>query len=81
MFDYLYDAISLLWSWRWPEIPGEVTAVDIDRVQDSDGIETFRLAVAYKFRLAMMDPTLANRFGNQRCPPNRGSLPPVIAFG
>jgi hypothetical protein len=51
VFDDLYDAISLLWSWRWPEIPGEVTAVDVDRVQDSDGIETFRLAVAYKFSI------------------------------
>jgi Protein of unknown function (DUF3592) len=58
----LYDAISLLWSWRWPEIPGEITAVDVDRVQDSEGIETFRLAVAYKFSIGNDGPYTGESF-------------------
>ena len=62
MFTDLYDAVSLLWSWRWPEIPGEVTAVDVDRVQDSDGIETFRLAVAYKFSIGNDGPYTGESF-------------------
>ena len=41
VFDDLYDAVSFLWSWRWPETPGEVTAVDVERVKDSEGMETF----------------------------------------
>jgi len=49
VFSELYDEISLLWSWRWPEIPGEVTAVDVERVENSRQRESFRLAVAYKF--------------------------------
>lgn len=56
MFDDLYDAVSFLWIWRWPQATGEVTAVDIERIQDSDGIETFRLAVAYKFTIGNDGP-------------------------
>jgi hypothetical protein len=62
VFNDLYDAISLLWSWRLPETPGEVTAVDVDRVQDSDGVETFRLAVAYKFSIGNDGPYTGESF-------------------
>jgi len=51
MFDDLYDAISMLWSWRWPTSEGEVTAVDIERVRHSRGGDTLRWAIAYKFSL------------------------------
>ncbi len=47
MFGELYDAISYLWSWRWPEAKGEVTAVDVEKPKRRNG--SVRLAVAYKF--------------------------------
>jgi hypothetical protein len=49
MFNDLYDAISLLWSWRWPVAEGEVTAVDIERMRHDRNSDTARLAVAYEF--------------------------------
>lgn len=51
MFDDLYDAISFLGSWRWPEVMGEITAVDVERIKQSVGSVRLRLAVAYKFSL------------------------------
>jgi hypothetical protein len=49
LFDDLYDALSLLVSWRWPEAVGEITEVCVERRPDTHGKEHFRLAVAYKF--------------------------------
>jgi len=49
MFGDLYDAISFLWSWRWPKTTGEITAVDVESMRDSHGHVRLRLAVAYKF--------------------------------
>jgi hypothetical protein len=49
MFNDLYDAISRLWSWRWPLAEGEVTAVDIERMRHDRNSETARIAVAYEF--------------------------------
>ena len=50
MFDDLYDAISMMWSWRWPTSSGEVTAVDLERIRHSNSRnDTLRLAIAYKF--------------------------------
>ncbi len=49
MFDDLHDAISLMWSWRWPVTQGKVTAVDIERIKHNRGGDTARLAVAYEF--------------------------------
>ena len=49
MFDDLYDAVSYLWSWRWPVVGGEVTAVDVDRRRDTDGRDNMRLCVAFEF--------------------------------
>jgi len=55
MFGDLYDAMSLLWSWRWPVTEGEVTAV---------GGDTARLAVAYEFSVGDDGPRIqANAFG------------------
>jgi len=45
MFSDLYDAVSCLWSWQWPTVEGEITAIDIERA----GNDRLRLAVAYKF--------------------------------
>jgi hypothetical protein len=62
VFTDLYDAISLLWSWRWPEMPGEVTAVDVERIRHSRGRESFRLAVAYKFSIGDDGPYTGESF-------------------
>jgi hypothetical protein len=62
MFRDLYDAISILWFWRWPEAVGEVRAVDMERIRDSDGRDTFRLAVAYKFSLGSDGPYTGESF-------------------
>jgi hypothetical protein len=48
MFEDLYDAISLVWSWRWPVAEGEVTAVDTERMRQDRNSDTARLAVAYE---------------------------------
>lgn len=62
MFSELYDEISLLWSWRWPEIPGEVTAVDVEGIKNSRDRESFRLAVAYKFSIGNDGPYTGESF-------------------
>jgi|SRR5450631_1294390 Protein of unknown function (DUF3592) len=50
MFEDLYDTISRLWSRRWPEAKGEVTAVAVERTGTSPRDRGhLRLAVAYKF--------------------------------
>jgi hypothetical protein len=49
MFADLYDAVSFLWSWRWPLANGQVTAVDTERIRHSNGRYDARLAVAYEF--------------------------------
>ena len=41
MFHDLYDAISLLFSWRWPIVPGEVSAVDVERIKHHRGLIPF----------------------------------------
>lgn len=56
MFGDIYDAVSVLWCWRWPETVGEVTDVRVERSVDSDGGETFRLAVYYKFSIGNDGP-------------------------
>jgi len=48
MFEDLYDAISVLWSKRWPSVESEITAADIERVPGRRK-DRLRLAVAYKF--------------------------------
>jgi hypothetical protein len=62
MFEDLYDKISLLWSWRWPETIGDITAVDIERIKDSQGNVTLQLAIAYKFSIGDDGPYTGESF-------------------
>ena len=57
MFEGLYDLISLLWSWRWPQVAGQVTAVDVEKVG-----RALRLAVAYKFSVGEDGPYCGESF-------------------
>jgi len=47
MFNDLYDAMSFLWSWRWPVADGRVTEVISERMGRKK--DRARLAVAYEF--------------------------------
>lgn len=62
MFDDLYDSLSLLWSWRWPEAVGEITAVDVERIRHYRSRDTLRLAIAYKFSLGDDGPYTGEDF-------------------
>lgn len=62
VFSDLYDAVSMLWSWRWPTSEGEVTAIDIETVTRRQNQETLRLAVAYKFSLGEDGPYTGESF-------------------
>lgn len=59
VFGELYDAISYLWSFLWPKVTGEITAVDVER---NDRLT--RLAVAYKFRVNDDGPYTGESFWN-----------------
>ena len=61
MFNDLFDALSYLWSWRWPVADGEVTAIDIERIGEGRN-KTFRLAVAYEFSLGADGPYTGESF-------------------
>lgn len=56
MFADLYDAVSLLWSRRWPLANGQVTAVDVEQIRHSNGGYDARLAVAYEFSVGTDGP-------------------------
>ena len=62
MFGDLYDAVSFLFSWRWPRVDGEITAVDVERIRHTRGRDTFRLAVAYEFSLGDDGPYTGESF-------------------
>jgi len=64
MFDDLYDAISFVASWKWPEATGEVTAADVERIRDSRGNVRLRLAVAFKFSVNGDGPYTGESFWN-----------------
>ncbi len=61
VFEDLYDAISLLWSSQWPSVEGEVTSVDVERLERRRG-ESLRLAVAYKFSIGDDGPYTGESF-------------------
>ena len=61
MFGDLYDALSYLWSWQWPVAQGEVTAIDVERIQRGRDT-TFRLAIAYEFSLGTDGPYTGESF-------------------
>lgn len=73
MFSELYDAVSYLWSWNWPETMGEVTAVDVEKIE-SRGNVRLRLAVAYKFSVNDDGPYTGESFWNPAFCPNRRVL-------
>ncbi|MFB3815330.1 MAG: DUF3592 domain-containing protein [Terriglobales bacterium] len=62
MFDDLFDAVSCLWSWRWPEAVGQIPEVEVERIQHNQGGDTCRLAVAYKFSLGADGPYTGESF-------------------
>jgi len=74
MFDDLYNAISFLGSWRWPEVMGEITAVDVERIAHSDGNVRLRLAVAYEFSINGDGPYTGESFWNPAFCVNRRVL-------
>ena len=61
MFNDLYDALSYLWSWRWPIAQGEITAVDVERIRRGNDT-TYRLAIAYEFSLGADGPYTGESF-------------------
>lgn len=72
MFGEVYDAISRVWSWRWPEVMGEVTAVDVERIKSIyGGTVRLRLAVAYKFSVNDDGPYTGEALWNPAFCPNR----------
>lgn len=87
MFGDLYDALSFLWSWRWPVAQGDITAVDVERVQRGRDT-TYRLAVAYEFSLRRGWPLhwgilLATRIPskNKGAEEGEGVPPPPTCYG
>jgi hypothetical protein len=51
---YLHDAVLFFVSLLWPVTQGEVTAVDVERIEQ--GFERLRLSVAYKFSIGEDGP-------------------------
>jgi hypothetical protein len=67
----------LLWSWRWPEIEGEITAVDLERIHQGDSM-TIRLTIAYKFTANSDGPYAGESFWQLFFfPATRNEIPPT----
>jgi hypothetical protein len=64
MFEDLYDALSMLWSWSWPTAPGEISLVEIERIGDGRNDERIRLSVCYKFWVGDDGPYTGESFWN-----------------
>jgi hypothetical protein len=63
MFEDLYDAISRLWSWRWPVAEGEITEVLLERIRHrSSNRDTIRLAIAFEFSVGDDGPYTGESF-------------------
>ena len=62
VWDCTYDAAFLLFSMGWPVIEGEVTAVDIERIEQHSWPDSFQLAVAYKFSIGADGPYTGESF-------------------
>ena len=58
MFKYLYDALSYLWSWRWPTTEGAITAIDTEWIRN----DRLRLAVVYQFSIGDDGPYCGEAF-------------------
>jgi len=75
MFADLYDAVSLIFSSRWPRVDGVITAVDVERISHGKNADSWRLAVAYQFCIGDDGPYTGESFWN----PHYGSKRTVIA--
>jgi len=64
MFEDLYDAISRVWSWRWPLADGEVTEVILERIRHrtANNRDTIRFAIAYEFSVGNDGPYTGESF-------------------
>jgi hypothetical protein len=62
MFEDLYDAVSFLWSWRWPANDGRVTEVLVERIKHHRNPDTFRLSVTYEFSIGADGPYTGESF-------------------
>jgi hypothetical protein len=63
MFEDLYDAISMFWSWRWPVAEGQITEVILERLRHRGSKdETSRLAIAYEFSVRDDGPYTGESF-------------------
>jgi hypothetical protein len=72
MFEDLYDAISRVWSWRWPVANGEITEVLLERVRHrTDNHSTVRLAVAFEFSIGDDGPYTGESFWRPLFPTTR----------
>jgi hypothetical protein len=59
MFTDLYDAISMLWSWRWPVAEGRVTEVLAEHIQHRSNN---RKSPGYEFSVGGDGPYTRERF-------------------
>lgn len=63
MFEDLYDAVSRVWSWRWPLSEGKITEVLLERVRHrNSNNDTIRLAIAYEFAVGSDGPYTGESF-------------------
>jgi len=62
VFEVLYDAVSFLWSWRWPTVDGRVTEVLVERLRHSRNPDTLRLSVTYEFSVGADGPYTGESF-------------------
>ena len=62
MFADLYDAVSFIWSWRWPSAAGRITAVETERLHHYRRGDTYQLAVAYEFTIGSDGPYTGESF-------------------
>jgi hypothetical protein len=64
MFEDLYDAVSRVWSWRWPIAEGQVTEVMLERIRHrgNSNSDTIRLAIVYEFSLGGDGPYTGESF-------------------
>jgi hypothetical protein len=64
MFEDLYDAVSFLWSWKWPRTRGEITEVLVERVNPNQRSERYRLSITYQFFVSSDGPYTGEDFWN-----------------
>src|SRR5215470_2500864 len=58
MFREIYDAVSVLWVWRWSVVNGQITSVDVEQTKNHE----YRLSVTYKFSIGDDGPYTGEGF-------------------